>query len=235
MQNNHQSFEEYINSLWAQGMTSELISCLPLDKAFKDKRILAIYLSQVYHYAVHTPRHQAMVGVNPNNKNAKYMRYCFEHAQEETAHELMALKDIQSLGYNVTDENMPPRLPSTDLLIAFLYQEAQSDQPIHHLGYGFWSENACPFISEFMRNLMTSMDLKKEQMTFYAGHVTIDKDHARVVRKVINMVVKSEDDWKGMQRVAKVTFDLTLGIVKESFEAYNQLVAGKNEDFEIFR
>ena len=228
-------FEEEINLMWLEGMSNDTIKNLPLDKAFSDKRILAIYLTQVYHYAVHTPRHQALVGVNPKNNNFKYMQYCFEHAHEETAHELMALNDIKSLGYTISEDTMPQRLPSTDLLIAYLYQEAKSDHPIHHLGYGFWSENACPFIGEFMKNLMQSMNLDKNQMTFYNNHVTIDEDHAQDVRKIIDTVAQKDEDWEGMKRVAKVTFDLTLGIVKDTFEAYHNLIDGKSTQFSLFK
>ena len=235
MVKNINDLESYMNQLWLEGLNSDLIKNLPLQEAFSDKRLVAIYLTQVYHYAVHTPRHQALVGVNRRNNNFKYMQYCFEHAFEETAHELMALKDIQSLGFDVTAENMPPALPSTSLLIALLYREAESETPIHHLGYGFWSENACPFITSFMENLMVSMKLQKDQLTFYSSHVTIDEGHAQEVRKILEYLQPSEKEWEGIRRVADITFQLTLGIVKDTCNAYKEILAGKNNGFEVFR
>lgn len=107
MNNTIESFEEYINQLWFESLSSEEMINLMKEDSFKDKRLIAIYLTQVYHYAVHTPRHQATVGVNNLNTNFKYMQYCFEHAYEETGHELMALKDINSLGYEITKNTMP--------------------------------------------------------------------------------------------------------------------------------
>ena len=235
METKLQDLENYVNALWTEAMGSDMILHLPLHKTYQDKALVAIYLTQVYHYAVHTPRHQALVGVNMNNTNFKYMQYCFEHALEETGHELMALKDINALGYPITEENMPPQLPSTQLLIAFLYKEAQSKHPIHHLGYGFWSENACPFINEFMQSLMAAMQLGKNQMTFYSSHVTIDEHHASEVREIIKQVAKTDDDWKGMKRVAKISFDLTVGIIKDTFNVYNELRQNQNNDFSIFK
>lgn len=234
MEKKMQKLEQYVAELWTETLQSESARMLELDKAFKDKRTVAIYLSQVYHYAVHTPRHQALVGVNLNNKNLQYMHYCFDHAVEETGHELMALKDIRSLGFDVNHENMPPPLPSTQLLIAFLYSEARSEHPIHHLGYGFWSENACPFINSFMEDLMESMNLEKSQMTFYSGHVSLDKSHAHEVREIIKKVVKTNEDWKGLKRVVKITFDLTISIVKETLESYSKLINNESEDFKIY-
>ena len=229
-----EQFEDEVNEMWMTAMNSSLIKNIQTGDAFKDKRIVAIYLTQVYHYAVHTPRHQAMAGININNKDFKYMQYCFEHAYEETGHELMAIKDIQSLGYSISSETMLPRLPSTDKLISFLYDEARSENPIHHLGYGFWSENACPFIGSFMQNLIDSMGLNDRQLTFYTSHVQIDEGHASEVRKVISNVAKEKSDWEGILRVAKVTFDLTVGIVRESFEAYKALRESKINQFSIF-
>ena len=233
--NNIEQFEIEINEMWRAGMESEVVKNLPFHEAFKDHRILAIYLSQVYHYAVHTPRHQALVGVNLNNANFKYMQYCFEHAYEETGHELMALKDIQALGYEIEAKTIPEQLPSTTKLITFLYNEAKSENPTHHLGYGFWSENACPFIGEFMNSLIASMELKDTQLTFYSNHVTIDERHAKEVRKIVASVAKNELDWAGMHRVAKITFDLTLGIVQDSFKAYQELMDNKSDQFLIFK
>jgi hypothetical protein len=228
-----ESFELFVNQMWLEGMSSHIIGELVKSDAFKDPKLVAMYLTQVYHYAVHTPRHQALVAINERNDNIKYMQYCFNHALEETGHELMALKDIQSLGYKIDSKSMPGRLPSTELMIAFLYQEAKSANPIHHLGYGFWSENACPFVNSFMESLMETNGLKRNQLTFYSSHVTIDESHAKEVRDIITNVATNDSDWEGMQRVAKITFDLTLGIVKETFEAYKNL--NSSDHFNLFK
>lgn len=234
MINNIESFENHMNQMWVKALTSDLIAGMAATQAFTDKRLVAIYLTQVYHYAVHTHRHQALVGVNPKNTNVKFLQYCFEHALEETGHELMALKDINSLGFELKEEDIPGRLPSTDLLISFMYKEARSDTPVHHLGYGFWSENACPYITTFMNNLMGAMGLSKNQLTFYTNHVTIDEGHAKEVRTIIDEVAKTQEDWNGMVRVAEMTFNLTLGIIKDTVEEYNKLISGESKMFEVF-
>jgi len=227
-------FEDFVNNMWSHAFMTDFFSDLMASTAVSDPRMTALYLTQVYHYAVHTPRHQALVGVNTKNENVKYMQYCFEHALEETGHELMALKDMQSLGFAVDKDSIPGRLPSTDLLIAFLYMEANSDNPVHHLGYGFWSENACPFLSEFMANMMEAAGLDRKQLTFYSSHVTIDENHAREVRNIISQVVKTESEWKELKRVAQITFDLTMGIIKETFDVYQKMETEYVELFGVF-
>lgn len=228
-------FEGYVNGLWEEAMHSDLITQVAAGEIYKDPVLVAIYLTQVYHYAFHTPRHQALVGANRYNTDVHYMQYCFEHALEETGHELMALSDIRSLGYGLEAEDIPVQLPSTQLLIAYLYKQAQSENPVHHLGYGFWSENACPFIDQFMQSLMIIMGLERKQMTFYSSHVTIDEGHAKEVRNIIQRVARSGEDWKGMKQVARITFDLTLGMVRDSVHAYEQFKNGESDDFRIFR
>src|SRR5687768_10301485 len=88
----------------------------------RDRRVYALYLTQVYHYAFHTARNQALVAVNPANVNTKYMQFCLEHALEETGHELMALHDLRSIGVPIEDpgKDMPPPMVATELLIAYL-------------------------------------------------------------------------------------------------------------------
>ncbi len=229
-----EELDNFINALWARHMSDVFVNGLYAQDKFRDKRLVAIYLSQVYHYAVHTPRHQALVGVNMNNTDPKYMQYCFDHAFEETGHELMALHDIQTLGFDVTAERMPASFASTDLMIAYLYRLAQGKNPIHHLGYGFWSENACPFINDFMQALMSAMSLQRNAMTFYSSHVTIDKEHALHVREIVGKVCKTDDDWNGVKRAAKITFDLTAAIVKDSIEEYDRMVDGTSTAFDVF-
>lgn len=78
------------------------------------------------------------------------------------------------------------------------------------------------------------MGVKNEQMTFYNSHSTIDIDHALSVREIIKHVAKTNDDWQGMKNVAKITFDLTLGIVKDSVDAYKALTKNESNNFNIF-
>ena len=64
-----------------------------------DRRLYGIYLIETYHYVIHNPRHQAMVGAGTKEPIFKYIKFCYEHAEEETGHEMMAFHDLLSLGY----------------------------------------------------------------------------------------------------------------------------------------
>ena len=192
----------------------------------KDRRVYALYLTQVYHYAWHTARNQALVAVNPTNKDIHYMQFCLEHALEETGHELMALHDLRSMGIVIDDpeRQMPPALPATRLLIAYLYNVAQQGNPLQRLGYSFWAETSYAHIREFMDALSENMQLDKKQMTFFYSHSAIDDKHAKDVENILLKCCKTDQDWEAVTETAHITLDLTHGILKAVLDEYEKLV-----------
>ena len=201
----------------------------------KDRRVYALYLTQVYHYAFHTARNQALVAVNPANTNIKYMQFCLEHALEETGHELMALHDLKSIGFDIKDplKEMPPALPATQLLIAYLYRIAQHGNPVQRLGYSFWAERSYGYIRDFMDSLSGSMKLEHRQMTFFYSHSSIDDKHAKDVEEIVLHVCKTDDDWKAVTESAMITLDLTHGIIQAVLAEYEKLVRKEPSSFEV--
>ena len=201
----------------------------------KDRRVYAIYLTQVYHYAFHTPRNQALVAVNPENRDIHYMQFCLEHALEETGHELMALHDLRSMGLKFNDPHteMPPALPPTQLLIAYLYRIAQQGNPVQRLGYSFWAETSYGYIREFMDDLGRNMQLDKKQMTFFYNHSVIDDKHAKDVEKILLHVCKTEADWEAVGNSAMITLELTFQILRAVVDEYEKLVREEPSDFLI--
>lgn len=192
----------------------------------KDRRVYALYLTQVYHYAWHTPRNQALVAVNPNTKDLRYMRFCLEHALEETGHELMALHDLRSMGILINDpvNEMPPALPATELLIAYLYRVAQNGNPLQRLGYSFWAETSYDYIRDFIDRMGEDMELSKRQMTFFYNHSTIDDKHAKDVENILLHCCNTDDDWKAVEHSAMITLDLTHQILKSVLIEYEKLI-----------
>lgn len=203
----------------------------------KDRRIYALYLTQVYHYAFHTARNQALVAVNPANKDIHYMQFCLEHALEETGHELMALHDLRSMGVAINDpENeMPPALIPTKLLIAYLYRVATDGNPVQRLGYSYWAESSYGHIRKFMDELSSNMNLDKKQMTFFYNHSAIDDKHAKDVENILLKVCKTQADWDAVTETALVTLDLTHQILKAVIGEYEKLVRGLPSQFEILK
>ncbi len=201
----------------------------------KDRRLYALYLTQVYHYAFHTARNQAMVAVNGSNRNIQYMQFCLEHALEETGHELMALHDLRSIGVPIKDPelDMPPALMPTELLIAYLYWVSSYGNPVQRLGYSYWAERSYEFINSFITTLTSDLKLEKRQMTFYYNHSAIDDKHAKDVEQILLKVCVTDEDWKQVKKVALTTLDLTNNILASVLGEYRKLIQGEESDFQI--
>ena len=200
-----------------------------------DRRVFALYMTQVYHYAFHTARNQALVAVNSQNKNIHYMQFCLEHALEETGHELMALHDLRSVGLTLKDpeKDMPPAMVPTQLLIAYLYWVSSNGNPLQRLGYSFWAERSYEYIGEFIDQISDNMGLHKNQMTFFYSHSSIDDKHAKDVENILLKACNTDSDWDAVIQTSVITLDLTFQIIKAVVDEYEKLVREEGSDFEL--
>lgn len=228
--------ESLVAAEWKSALAHPRLAGFFDTSAGKDRTIVAIYLIQVYHYAFHTARNQALVGANLANMDTHYMQFCFEHALEETGHELMALHDLKSMGIVFQSRaEIPPPLPSTELLIAYLYFISTQGNPVQRLGYSYWSESSYSFIRAFMDMLIYTMNLDKSQMTFFYSHSHIDDKHAKDVVEILQKVCKTEQDWNQVKKVAKTTLSLTNTMFHETFEEFLKIQRGEASDYAFIK
>jgi hypothetical protein len=229
------ALDETIANRWQEILAQPLALNFLNSAAAGDPRLYAMYLTQVYQYTWHTARNQALVGVNPANTNVHYQKYCFEHALEETGHELMALHDLRALGVPLQDpqRELPPPFPATELLIAYLYWVSAQGNPVQRLGYSYWAEKSYDYVRPFVETMQGRMKLKHSQMTFFHNHATIDEKHAREVEEILIKVCKTPADWRAVQRVAETTLRLTADILTTVVEEYFKLVENSSDVFAL--
>jgi hypothetical protein len=227
------ALDEVIADIWQQILSQPQALNFLNSAAAGDPRVYAIYLTQVYHYTWHTARNQALVGVNPANTNVHYLKYCFEHALEETGHELMALHDLRALGLPLHDpqHELPSPFPATEMLIAYLYWVSTQGNPVQRLGYSYWAEKSYSYIRPFVETVKDRMKLKNTQMTFFHSHATIDEKHAEEVEEILIKVCKTDEDWKAVRRVAEITLRLTADILTTVVEEYFKLAENTSDTF----
>lgn len=108
-------------------------------RIFRDKIIYADWLAQTYFFVCHsTP----LLGFSlPHLKNQS-MRHHFEHhIGEEARHDMLALKDLERLGYTIDQFE---QLAQTQAFYQAQYFKIQFDQPTSLLGYILYLETmAC--------------------------------------------------------------------------------------------
>jgi len=233
MENKHielQKFDNLIEKKWQQIFASDMAQQFIDDFMGKDKRIYALYLTQVYHYAFHTPRNLALAGANIHNTNTSFMHHCFEHAADETGHELMALHDLKMLGIPIVKlpDDIPKILPSTETMVGYVKFLATSNNPFRIMGYSYWIERPYAHILHFMEQMEMNMNLSKNQMTFYYNHKEIDKKHGLEIENAIVEFCTTQFHWDGIKEAALTTMQLMLNLLLEIINEYKQLDNGKS-------
>jgi pyrroloquinoline quinone (PQQ) biosynthesis protein C len=187
------------------------------------KQLYAIYLMETYHYTLHNSRNQALVGVRAMDIGIPYLKFCFEHAAEETGHEHMALHDLLALGLPKEALKIPPPLPMTETLIAYLYWLSATGNPLRRLGYSFWAESSYDFVMPLIDQVRKDLDLKPAQMTFFVAHSKIDEDHAEDVRRMIALNCKTDQDWEDVERALATSLHLMGNMMENVYEEYERL------------
>jgi len=200
----------------------------------KDKRLYAIYMTQVYHYAYYTPRSLALAGANLANEDTRLMHHFLEHALEENGHDMMAFNDLKAMGVPLkTREDMPAVLPSTEKMIAYVKHLSLSREPYRSLGYHYWIEQPYEYIEQFMHSLCEGLHLEESQFLFYKNHKRIDKKHGNDVQSILLNYCKTEQQWEAIYQVTQTTLRQFVQMIIEITEEYEKLKNGSSSQFRI--
>jgi pyrroloquinoline quinone (PQQ) biosynthesis protein C len=203
-----------------------------MEPGFVDKRLYAIYLIETYHYTRHNTRHQALVATRPDAIDIRYMKFCLRHAEEEAGHELMALHDLNNLGFATqTEKDLPPALIATQNLTASLYFTAANGNPLARLGYSYWAEQSYSFIQPLLSMISSGLGVPDKAMTFFREHSDIDETHARVVVETIERFAKTEADWEAIENCMVNSLVLTARMLDEVFEQFVSLKSGESKRY----
>ncbi len=221
-----EELDEKLKTTWKEVLASSRL-VRTIERGQLDKRLYALYLLETYQYTLHNSRNQALVGVRAIEENGSYLKFCFEHANEEAGHELMALHDLLSLGgIKREDFKPPPPLPATEVLIGYLYWISATGNPLRRLGYSYWAESSYQYITPLLTRVQQTLQLKPAQMTFFVSHSRIDEEHALQVKKMMAQNCKRESDWRDVEQVMVTSLRLTGGMMEAVSDEYERLVAG---------
>lgn len=216
---------------------SALLTSSRLVRTIREGRITpalyAAYLLETYHYTRHNAKNQALAGVVAASADPRYMKFCFAHASEETGHELMALHDMKSVG--AVFDPIPPPLPATDVLIAYLYWISATGDPVQRLGYSFWAETSYAFIMPVIKKVQEDLGLKPAQMTFFLSHAQIDEAHAAEVRRMVVESCGTERQWEAVATVMEVSLEQTGRMMDGVMSEYMKLMEGRSERYAPLR
>jgi hypothetical protein len=205
-----------------------------LEEGFADKRLYGIYLTETYHYTFHNSRNQALVAARKEPLSVNYIKYCLKHALEEAGHEMMAFHDLKNLGYqDLTVEQLPAPLITTQALIAYLYYVSEYGNPVARLGYSFWAERSYEYIKPLLNLLSSGLNIEKKSMTFFNEHSEIDEQHAIDVENAIERFAKTEQDWQDIEDCMVSSLLLTTRMMDEVLEEFIKLKENHNSRYKF--
>jgi hypothetical protein len=221
-----EALDTKLKSVW-EGLFQRSRLIQTIQRGEIDKKLYVLYMMETYHYTRHNARNQALVGVRALEEDGPYLRFCFEHAKEEAGHELMALHDIHSLGLKQGDFTVPPPLPATEVLIAYLYWISGTGNPLRRLGYSYWAESVYRYINPLLSRVQETLQLKSAQMTFFIAHAKIDAEHEQQVKKMLADGCKTDQDWADVERAMTTSLRLTGEMMEDVYTEYERLMTGK--------
>jgi hypothetical protein len=229
-----EELDNLIASVWEEIFSSEEAKKYSSTLMNTDKRLYAMYMTQVYHYAWHTSRNLGLAGSNLFTTDLDLMKHFFEHAVGEVGHEQMACNDLKELGIPVESEkDIPPALPATEALIAYVKFLSLSEKPYRCLGYHYWIEQPYNYILSFMQALEHTMKLKKEQMSFYFNHVKIDQHHGKDIQDIVIKICTTDTYKEEIKEVIKTSLWLMFRLLQDVIAEYEKLIENKSERFAI--
>lgn len=107
---------------------SEAVRSFP----WENKRAYADFLAQTYYYVCHSIRLLAASAARFSQADQHLHRRFLKHAEEENSHELMALLDLQKLGFKIEDF---PQCPHTRSMYEIQYYKIEHLDPAALMGY----------------------------------------------------------------------------------------------------
>jgi pyrroloquinoline quinone (PQQ) biosynthesis protein C len=227
------ALDRLIDSVWNDILTHSRLA-QSIRTGSISHELYMIYMIETFHYTSHNARNQAATGVM-HAHHPVYAKFCFEHAAEETGHERMALHDLGSMGPKGTDLALPPPLPATETLIAYLYWISTQGNPYRRLGYSYWAENSYRYILPLVRGVKEALRLSDSQLTFFIAHSDIDDAHARHVRAMIERTCRNGEDWQMLSEAAETSLRLTGRMLEAVYDQYELLQEGRPSRYDHVR
>lgn len=151
---------------------------------WENERAYAEYLAQTYYYICHSTRLLAASAARFSQADQGLHKRFLKHTDEENSHELLALRDLQKLGFNI--ENFP-ELAQTKTLYEIQYYKIEHCDPAALMGYILALETLAANDLKWLKEKVTGL-YGKECAKFIQVHADEDPDHIEKALKVVDQL-----------------------------------------------
>jgi len=150
---------------------------------WENKKAYADFLAQTYYYVCHSTRLLALAAARFSQQEQHLHKRFVEHISEEKSHELLALRDLQKLGYSIKDF---PESVQTRNLYEVQYYKIEHCDPTALMGYIIALETLAGEDFKWLKEKLTGL-YGKECVKFVQVHADEDPDH---IEKALAVVEK---------------------------------------------
>lgn len=140
---------------------------------WENKIAYAQFLAQTYYYVCHSTRLLAASAARFTQVDQNMHRRFLKHTEEENSHELLALRDLQKLGFQIKDF---PETIHTKALYEVQYYKVEHIDPASLMGYILALETLAGTDFVWLKEKLTAI-YGKECVKFVQVHADEDPDH----------------------------------------------------------
>lgn len=177
-----------LETSFKQSMTILEKNLLEFD--LNNKYAYANFLAQTYYYVSHSTRLLAFAAGMYKGDEEKLFRRYIKHISEEASHEILALKDLEELGFTIEQFH---ELPETKNLWEAQYYKVLHTDPTSFMGYILALEAfACNYFPGFLVKLQEAYGSKA--VRFVKVHAEEDPDHVTKAYEFIESLSDNRKD-----------------------------------------
>ena len=180
-----------------------------------DRAFYVTLMKQIFHYTRFNAQNQALMAVRLTSDRLPLLKYCLHHAYTEAGHDLMVLKDLETIGIAPDEVRSARPLPETEAFVGYLFRLAERDATAR-LGYSYWAEGCYPFLEDFVVSLRRDLKLAPSQLTFLIAHSVIDKAHLEEVKEILASSCKDD---RALQDGVVDVLGTSLHLMRSIFDA----------------
>lgn len=156
--------------------------------------VIKYVLLEVFSYGPHvTEATFTAIGRMPK-KRPDLMQVMINHDLDEVDHGEMALKDFIKLGGDETWARSRRITPASFVMAATVRLLAEHESPFAYLGYMYPFESLTPILTERVQKLLSAKGFPVEAQKFIDFHATEDIAHAKVLKTLVERVVRDYPD-----------------------------------------
>lgn len=179
----------------------------------------ASVLREIYFYTRDNPQLQCAMTLSFRGPQRAAVRRIVGHALDEVGHEQMALRDLQSLGYDTSGIESEEALPSTIPLIAHPVYLLQSSHAVAYLGQIFFLEFMPTRSGKAYLAALARAGVPEAATSFLAEHASVDEHHNRLMQRHVADLIRTEEDLARCQTAIETTAFLYAVMLEGALEA----------------